>query len=162
MFDLPFLSSSTALSLAGIAPPTLLHYFRRHAVNQREQLDVAYTDLSNAFDRVNHDFLLYKMKSYNIHPNILMLLQSYLTDRIHRVTMAGFTSIWKTVPSGIPQGSILGDSPIYIILYDLPKCLSNKCLLSADDLKAFRQIGCSTDTCLLQADLDRITNWSNT
>ena len=81
----------------------------------REQLDVAYTDFSKAFDRVNHDFLLYKLKSYNIHPNILMLLQSYLTDRRHRVTVDGFTSVWKTVSSGIPQGSILGASPIFII-----------------------------------------------
>ena len=149
-----------ALCLAGIAPPTLQEAYR--AVDQREQLDVAYTNFSNAFDQVNHDFLLYKIKSYNIHPYILMPLQSYLTDRRHRVTVDCFTSIWKTVPLGIPQGSILGPLLFTLFVNYLPKCLSNKCLLFTDDLKIFLQIGCSAYTFLLQADLDRIRNWSNT
>ena len=34
-------------------------------------------------------------------------------------------------------------------------------MLFADDLKVFHQIDCSDDTFSLQADLDRIRNWSN-
>ena len=42
------------------------------------------------------------------------------------------------------------------------ECLSNKCLLYANDLKVFRQISCTADTISLQADLDRIPDWSKT
>ena len=121
------------------------------AVDQREQLDVVYTDFSKAFN-----FLLYKMKSYNIHPNILMLLHSYLTDR--RQSYCGWFYLYME-NSALRYSTRFstGASPIFtLFVHDLPKCLSNKCLLFLDDLKVFRQIGCSADTFSLQADLDII------
>ena len=136
----------------------LLEAYR--AVEHREQLDVIYTDFSKAFDRVNHDFLLYKLSSYNIHPGILCLLRSYLSDRKHRVIVDGHCSNWNTVPSGVPQGSILGPTLFSLFVNDIPRLLSNNCLLFADDLKVFRRVGCPADTFSLQEDLDIIMSWS--
>ena len=124
------------------------------AVDQRRQLDVVYTDFSKAFDRVSHDLLLYKLTSYNLHPNLLLLLRSYLTNRKHRVVVDGQCSSWNLVPSGIPQGSILGPLLFNLFVNDIPQHLSSDCLMFADDLKIFRQISCSTDITNLQHDLD--------
>ena len=63
-----------------------------HAVDIQEQLDVIYTDFSKAFDRVNHNLLLYKLSSYNIHPCVLRLLRNYLTCRMHKVVLDGHYS----------------------------------------------------------------------
>ena len=130
------------------------------AVDQRRQLDVVYTDFSKAFDRVSHDLLLYKLTSYNLHPNLLLLLRSYLTNRKHRVVVDGQCSSWNLVPSGIPQGSILGPLLFNLFVNDIPQHLSSDCLMFADDLKIFRQISCSTDITNLQHDLDRLYSWS--
>ena len=84
------------------------------AVDQRDQLDVAYTNFSKTFDRVNHDFLLYKLKSYNINPNILMLLQSYLTDR--RQSYCGWFYLhMENSALGYSTGFNTRASPIFII-----------------------------------------------
>ena len=111
-----------------------------------------YTDFSKAFDRVNHDYLLYKLSSYNIHPGILSLLRNYLSDRKHRVVVDGYCSDWNSVPSGVPQGSILGPTLFSLFVNDIPRCLTNNCLLFADDLKVFRRIGCPADASSLQED----------
>ena len=121
-----------------------------------------YTDFSKAFDRVNHHFLLYKLSSYNVHPGIICLIRSYLSDRKHRVVVDGHCSNWNTVPSGVPQGSILGPTLFSLFVNDIPNSFTNNCLLFADDLKVFRRIGCPSDASSLQEDLDKIMSWSST
>ena len=130
------------------------------AVDQGRQLDVIYTDFSKAFDRVSHDLLLYKLTSFHLHPNLLLLLNSYLSNRKHRVVVDGQCSSWNVVPSGIPQGSILGPLLFTLFVNDIPHQLSSDCLMFADDLKIFRQISCVNDCTDLQHDLDKLLSWS--
>ena len=59
------------------------------AVDRRGQLDVMYTDFSKAFDRVDHKLLIHKLASYHIHPQLLILLRNYLSERKHRVVVDG-------------------------------------------------------------------------
>ena len=40
-----------------------------------------FMDLSKAFDTLNHDILIYKLKSYGLSEAALKLMQSYLTNR---------------------------------------------------------------------------------
>ena len=132
-----------------------------HAVDRGRQLDVVYTDFSKAFDRVSHDLLLYKLTSYNLHPGLLQLLRSYLSNRKHRVVVEGQCSAWHTLPSGVPQGSILGPLLFTLFVNDIPILLCNKSLMFADDLKIFRQITSSADAQLLQHDLSKLLSWSS-
>jgi len=72
------------------------------------QIDVVYTDLENAFDKITHKRLISKLYSCKINPGVVEWIESCVTNRRQRVRTNGFFSFWKEVVSGIPQGLILG------------------------------------------------------
>ena len=73
-------------------------------------------DLSAAFDTVNHDILIAKLKKvYGLKCNVINWFKSYLSDRTFTVTINGKRSSKCYLRIGVPQGSILG--PILFILY---------------------------------------------
>ena len=65
-------------------------------------------DQSAAFDTLNHEILLNKMKLYKVGPNALLWLRDYLTNRSQYVSIGTATSRWRTLEYGVPQGSVLG------------------------------------------------------
>ena len=84
-------------------------------------INAIYTDFEKAFDKVPHQLLLQKLKSYKFDPSIVNWNKSFLCFRKPRVRLInGFVSEWTEIISAIPQGIILG--PILFIIYinDLP------------------------------------------
>ena len=61
-----------------------------------------------AFDRVWHKGLLYKLHSVGISGNLLDMFADYLSERKQSVVLPGVSSDWSTLEAGVPQGSILG------------------------------------------------------
>jgi len=100
-----------------------------------------FCDLQKAFDCVNYDILLSKMKFYGITGFANMLMESYLRNRYQRLIINvhnnsnGYYSKWKKVQHVVPQGSVL--RPLFFIIYinDLSKSVSDKSspILFADD-----------------------------
>ena len=87
-----------------------------------------------AFDTINHNLLLAKMKAYGLSQNALNVIQSMVKDRPHRVKINGITSDWDFSYIGIPQGSKLGPLIFNIFVQDIVFIL-DKCgkELYADD-----------------------------
>ena len=67
-------------------------------------------DISKAFefDRVWHDGLLCKIKSFGISDTPLKLIESFLNSRYQRVVLNDQSSSLAEVSVGVPQGSVLG------------------------------------------------------
>ena len=77
---------------------------------------VLFFDLSKAFDTIDHNLLLYKLRSYyNFSKNSCLWVKSYLSHRYQYVEINGIESSFEASDTGLPQGSILG--PLLFILY---------------------------------------------
>ena len=79
-----------------------------------------FLDISKAFDKVWHAGLVFKLKSYGVEGELLLLLKNYLQNREQIVVLNGQTSEWRKISSSLPQGSILGPFLFLIYISDLP------------------------------------------
>ena len=123
--------------------------------------DVVYLDFAKAFDKVDHEILLNKLKAFGITGKLFSWIKQFLVDRNQFVTVNGVKSFLAFVISGVPQGSVLG--PILFIIYidDLKDCLNSSSASSfADDTRLSKEISSCEDTALLQDDLDSVVKWA--
>ena len=132
-------------------------------LDEGHNIDVFYLDFSKAFDRVPHQRLLAKLKAHGITGQIFNWIQSWLKGRKQCVVLNGSQSEWTSVPSGVPQGSVLGPLLFIIFINDIDNAVDvlSCCLLKfADDTKGMRKVNTPNDALKLQKDLDNLFSWS--
>ena len=107
-----------------------------------------------------HQRLLLKLKAHGIGNDVINWIEQWLTQRRQRVIVDGDVSNWKSVLSGVSQGSILGPILFLIYIIDLEDDISSKELKFSDDTKVIRKVTNFSDTQSLQDDLDKLVKWS--
>ena len=85
------------------------------ALEGGELAGVCMVDMSAAFDLVDNEILLQKLKLYGFDENTLQWTCSYLTHRSQGVYIDGAMSSLQALEAGVPQGSILG--PLYYTIF---------------------------------------------
>jgi len=133
------------------------------ALDQGEMVGTIMVDFRKAFDLVDHEILLEKLKIYQCSENSLNWFTSYLTDRVQKVSLNGQLSESKNINCGVPQGSILGPLLFILFINDLPLKIGTS--VSSTDLYAddttLSEMG-KTKTVLennLQDALNRLQVW---
>ena len=86
-----------------------------------------------AFDRFNHQGIIYKLSSVGIGGSVLSVLTQFLSNRSQFVLVDGCRSKLVNVVSGVPQGSILGLLLFLLYTLELFSILENKLIGYADD-----------------------------
>ena len=84
-----------------------------------EEFGAFFTDLSKAFDCIDHNLLITKLSWYGVTPKSLKLIFSYLSNRTQGVRINNSYRTKSEIKYGVPQGSVLGLLLLNIDLIDL-------------------------------------------
>ena len=77
-------------------------------LSDEQSIDVACIDFRRAFVSVVLSKLCLKLNSLGISGNLLEWIDDFLSNRLQAVRVANSTSSFRSVLSGVPQGSVLG------------------------------------------------------
>jgi hypothetical protein len=131
-------------------------------MENKEHCSAVFLDISQAFDKVWHQGLLYKIKTI-LPLSYYKLLQSYLQERVSYTKVGIESSRHYIMASGVPQGSVLG--PILYILYtsDLPTMPNTIMGTFADTaiLASHHNITIAASYILVQEHLNHLHQWMN-
>lgn len=130
------------------------------ALEEKKVCATVFLDVAQAFDKVWHKGLNYKLnkllpKSYS------NFLKSYLENRSFRVRCEDSHSTIRSISAGVPQGSVLGPTLYLLYTADIPKCKDTKIATFADDT-CILATGINTRyaTIKLQHSLNKVSEWT--
>ena len=110
----------------------------RNALDKKLKAGAILTDLSKAFDCLNHRLLIAKLDAYGFSKLSLKFIYSYLYNRKQRTKVSSCFSSWKEIKTGVPQGSILGPLLFNIYMNDIFLFMPSYSMISyADDNTTF-------------------------
>ena len=132
------------------------------AIDKGKYVSMVFLDISKAFDKVWHDGLLFKLKTFGIDGRLLLWFKSYLQNRKQRVIIKGHASSWYTTNSGVPQGSVLGPLLFLIFINDIDVGVLSEMRMFADDTMMFDVAqNISTSVSKINNDLNTLSTWAH-
>ena len=161
-----------------ILPPEQFAYRARHscedalclatdrwnrALDQGMITGTVFCDMSKAFDRVEHQGLIFELHKCGIGGTALEWFANYLENRSQYVVIGPEKSEYSSCTRGVPQGSVLGPVLFSIYIRSIPSLLANyrvQTQLFADDILFYSS---GTDPCeiseILSAALQSLEGW---
>jgi uncharacterized surface protein with fasciclin (FAS1) repeats len=153
------------LSLPGRGTTCATSFLYHNILRQLDQASGAVrilsVDFSKAFDKLPHRAILTALVQLHLPVQVVSWIKDFLTDRFQRVNFNSTFSEWRPVPSGVPQGSVLGPLLFCAVIASLqPVCSNTQIMKYADDVTLLHSIRESHEDAL-QQELDNIFRWSS-
>ena len=101
----------------------------KRTLDKGEYVSALFMDLSKAFDTINHDLLIAKLKAYGFSKEAFKLMKSYLKNRKQKVKINNKFSSERDVIAEVLQGSIDGLLLFNLFINNLVS-FAEECILS--------------------------------
>ena len=128
---------SIATSPAFVLTTQLTHVYLSDEIAQGFEnsmfMGMILIDLQKAFDTIDHEIFLEKMKHLGFADSVIFWFQSYLTNQTFFVNIRKDFSPPGELSCGVPQGSILGLLIFLLYVNDMPQAVDSDFSLYADD-----------------------------
>lgn len=130
------------------------------SLEQKRFCSGVFLDIAQAFDRVWHEGLLFKLQF--LPTPLYLTIKSFLSNRTFAVRCEDEISISHPIIAGVPQGSILSPTLYNIFTADLPQSNSTTLATFADDT-AITSSNSDVTTAInnLQSHLTQLQDWFN-
>ena len=126
-----------------------------------DETDTIFLDFAKAFDKVDGEILLKKLKNIGISGSVYTWIKDFLSDRYQSVVVDGSSSYIALVLSGVIQVTVLGTLLFLIYINDIEDVLTESILgCFADDSRISRVISTIPDSLSLQNDLNNLSKWA--
>ena len=138
----------------------------RGAINSQRITLLVTIDFSRAFDVMDINVLIDKLRTYGFSDSSCRWIRSFLSGRTQTVVLPdGSKSTPLSRSTGVPQGSVLGPLLFSLFINDLPSALQFcKCHLYADDFViycsgSFKDINSIIER--INLDLANVSRWAS-
>ncbi len=100
-----------------------------------DDVDVCFMGFKKAVDLVNNRLLLVKLRALSFGEDSIVWVRAFVGNREFSVRVEGEVPEWVAVPSGVPQGSVLGSILFVVYINERPEEMRSLSFLFVDDLK---------------------------
>ena len=142
---------------------TISHHLQKY-LDLGIEFYIVQLDFSAAFDKVESQCLLFKLKSIGVDCGVLSICREFHSNRRQRLVVDGATSEWIPIVSGVPQGCVVS-STFIIYTSEMFELVQNRLYTYADDTTLLAVVRKPADRPAVAAsinrDLAKIQEWCN-